>query len=67
MLQQHGVLAAQSMSRAQALLMRQVQQQSAMLSYVDAFWILAVSAACMIPLVFLMKDKNPKDSAPAGH
>ena len=52
--------------RGYRVLYNQVQQQVAMLAYVDIFFVLAVSVACMIPLVFLLKSVKPGE-AKAGH
>jgi DHA2 family multidrug resistance protein len=43
---------------AAEILYRQVQQQAAMLSYVDVFYLLMIIVACAIPLVFLMRKNQ---------
>jgi DHA2 family multidrug resistance protein len=41
-----------------------VQAQASMLSYIDVFWLLAVLAAAVIPLTFLLQRVKPgKDAA----
>ena len=44
-----------------------VQQQAALLSFVEAFWIMGVIFLCMLPLVLLLRnarDLHPHDQAP---
>ncbi len=53
-----GRLAAQARAMAQGSLYQQLVQQSTMLAYLDVIAILAVGAACMIPLIFLMKKRT---------
>ncbi len=36
-----------------------VAQQSAMLAYLDNFWLLGLSALALVPLTFLMKKSRP--------
>jgi DHA2 family multidrug resistance protein len=36
-----------------------VAQQSALLAYIDNFWLLGVSALVLVPLTFLMKKSKP--------
>jgi hypothetical protein len=43
---------------------RQLVVQATQLAYLDALWILAIVAACMVPLVFL--TKRPRGGMPAG-
>jgi hypothetical protein len=40
-----------------------VQQQAALLSFNDAFWVMAIVLAAMVPLVLLMR-KPPVGTAP---
>ncbi len=58
-----SVLAGQ---QAQASIAGQMMAQASMLSYIDAFWILSMSALCMIPLALLMRGNKPGGGA-AGH
>jgi DHA2 family multidrug resistance protein len=61
-----GANAADALHRAQAQLYAIVQKQALMLSYIDAFWLLAVLFAAMVPLVFLMRKSDPA-AAPPSH
>jgi hypothetical protein len=45
--------AADAFQHVQALLYATVQQQAAMLSFVDSFWMMAVLFTALVPLVFL--------------
>ena len=42
-------------------------RQSAMLSYLDVITVLAIGAACMVPLVFLMKKRKAAPGQVAMH
>jgi DHA2 family multidrug resistance protein len=42
-----------------------VQAQAQTLAYIDTFWIMAIAALCLIPMVFLLKRLEP-GKAPAG-
>jgi DHA2 family multidrug resistance protein len=63
---QHG--GGQSLPSAKAMaqgtLYQQLLRQSTQLAYLDVISMLAIGAACMIPVVFLMKKR--KDGGPAG-
>lgn len=52
---EHGAGAGEALSQAQQIIARQLQDQARMLAYIDAFVILAVIFACLIPIVFLMR------------
>lgn len=56
---------AQASSMALGSLYQQLIRQSTQLAYLDVVAILAVGAACMIPLIFFMKGH--KGSAAAAH
>ena len=43
-----------------------IQQQAALLSYVNAFWWAAVIVACLVPLPFLLKKPKPGEAPEAG-
>ncbi len=60
-----GITASSSQAQHMALasIYNQLQQQAAMLSYLDVIAILAIASAAMIPLVFLMKHKEPGAAA----
>jgi DHA2 family multidrug resistance protein len=66
---QHGggltASAAQARAMAQGSLYQQLLQQSTQLAYLDVIAMLAVGAACMIPLIFFMKKH--KGAAAAAH
>ena len=44
-----------------------VQRQALVLSYIDAFWLLAVIFAAMLPLVLLLKKSDSSGSAVHAH
>jgi MFS transporter, DHA2 family, multidrug resistance protein len=48
-----------------ALLMRILERQANTLSYIDCFWLLGITFALMLPLVFLMKKMKPGRAAAA--
>jgi DHA2 family multidrug resistance protein len=54
-------------ARSVAMLYGLVQQQSALLSYIDGFHILSVGAFAAIPLVLLLKNVDSKRAAPPVH
>jgi MFS transporter, DHA2 family, multidrug resistance protein len=60
-----GVDAATATKQAYAGLFGMVQQQAAMMSYVDVFYLLAIMFAACLPLIFLMK-KAPKGGGGPG-
>ncbi len=66
-LEQQGILAAQATHQAQGVIVRSMYRQAAMLSYLDAFQLLAISAVCMIPFVFLLKKNKPGKGGGAAH
>ncbi|MGC2300027.1 MAG: DHA2 family efflux MFS transporter permease subunit [Acidobacteriaceae bacterium] len=65
---QHGggitASAAQARALAQGSLYQQLVRQSTQLAYLDVIALLSIGAACMIPLIFLMKKR--KGSGPAS-
>ncbi len=44
-----------------------VVQQAAMLSFVDAFWLLGLTFLLIIPLIYIMKKPHSHGEAPAAH
>ena len=54
-LQQSGIDRVTAKHQASALIYRTMQQQAALLSYVDVFYIMGLLFLAVIPLVFLMK------------
>ncbi len=67
MLLHQGSGAVEAARQAQGLVYQLVQQQAAMLSFVDNFWVMGVICLCAIPLMFLMKKTRPHSGPPAGH
>jgi len=65
-LQSGGITASPGQARAlaQGTLYQQLLRQSTQLAYLDVIALLAAGAACMIPLIFLMKKR--KGGGPAG-
>jgi len=53
-----------ALHQAQAQIYAMVQRQAAFLSFNDAFWVMAIVLAAMVPLVLLMR-KPPPGAAPA--
>jgi DHA2 family multidrug resistance protein len=51
---QHGASAAAAKSQAMGILGQMVETQSTLLAYIDVFYVCAVFAALLIPLVLLM-------------
>jgi DHA2 family multidrug resistance protein len=52
---------ALAVQQAYAQVMGMIEQQAALLSYVNAFWVVAVIVACLVPLPFFLK--KPKAGA----
>jgi DHA2 family multidrug resistance protein len=59
--------AADALQKAEAALYATVQTQAAMLSYIDAFLLLAVIFALLVPIVFLLRRPDPAAGAPPAH
>ncbi|HVN78335.1 MAG TPA: DHA2 family efflux MFS transporter permease subunit [Terriglobia bacterium] len=59
--------AVSSQAQAQGLLYGLLQRQSAMLAFLDSFWLLAVMFIALVPLIFLMKKTKPHRAEMAGH
>jgi DHA2 family multidrug resistance protein len=59
--------AADALHQAQATIYAMVQQQAAMLSYIDSFWMFGVIFLALLPLVFLMRRPAPGAAARTGH
>ncbi len=55
-----------AMQQAYNQVMGLIQQQAALLSYVNAFWIVSVIVACLIPLPFLLKKPKAGEAPEAG-
>jgi DHA2 family multidrug resistance protein len=56
---QQGTDIANATIKAKTLIYSFIQQQAAMLSYIDVFWVLGWMFLLMIPLVFIMKKTVP--------
>lgn len=61
-----GSSPAHALDQARRIIYQQVTREATMLSYIDAFWLLAIACAAMIPLLFIMKTNKP-GQGPAGH
>jgi MFS transporter, DHA2 family, multidrug resistance protein len=57
--------AADALHQAQAQLYAMVQTQAAVLSYIDAFWVMGALLLAMTPLVLLLR--KPRGGQPAAH
>jgi DHA2 family multidrug resistance protein len=60
---QHGSAPATASRQAYGSLYHTLSRQAHFLGYVDAFWLLAVFSACMVPCVFLMNRARPSGAA----
>jgi len=67
MLVQQGVDVSTAAAKAKGLIYGFIQQQAAMLSYLDVFWLLTLVFLLMIPMAFLMKKTQPGKGVPAAH
>jgi MFS transporter, DHA2 family, multidrug resistance protein len=68
---QHAYLAfsgsaVDALQQAEAKVMAMVQQQAAVMSFIDCFWAMAMVAAAMLPLVLLIR-RPAAGAGPAGH
>lgn len=63
MLTVQGSSATQAVEQAHALLYQLVQRESAMMAFIDNFWMLGVTFVALIPVMFLMKrNVSPKNA-----
>jgi DHA2 family multidrug resistance protein len=65
-----GQTAAQARNAATGYAYQQLLRQSSMLSYQNAFWVLGIVAAVLVPLPFVMRRPPKRKKAPAdamGH
>ena len=62
-----GLPPGEALARAQALIYATVQKQSALLSFLDVFWLLCLLSLAAIALVLLLKSVRSDGPAPAGH
>ena len=59
--------AVDALHHAQAQIYAMVQRQAAFLSFNDAFWVMAIVLAAMLPLVLLMRKPPPGAAPPQTH
>ncbi len=62
-----GSSAAQATAQAHGMLYNLVQRQSAMLAFLDNFWLLGVIFLAVIPLMFFLKKARPQAGAVPVH
>src|SRR5262249_30463489 len=62
-----GVPAREALDRAQALIYATVQKQSALLAFLDVFWLLSLLSLAAVPLLLLIKNTRRGSPAAAGH
>jgi DHA2 family multidrug resistance protein len=55
----NGASSTQAAAQAQGMIYNTMQQQAAMLSFNEVFWVLGVAFLAVIPLMFLMKKTGP--------
>jgi len=67
MLHIHGSSATTAAQQAQLMLYGELQRQSAMLAFVDMYWILGLVCLAMIPLMFIMKPSHPQSASLSSH
>ena len=58
---------ALALQQAYAQVMGVIEQQAALLSYVNAFWVVAAIVACLVPLPFFLKKPKPGAEAMSAH
>jgi DHA2 family multidrug resistance protein len=66
-LQHRGLSASQALSQSYVRLYQAVYAQAATLGYIDAFYLMALLSACMIPLCTLMKRNDPEHGIVIGY
>ena len=59
--------AVDALHHAQAQIYAMVQTQAAVLSYIDAFWVMSALLFAMTPLVLLLRKPARNGARPAGH
>lgn len=64
---EQGMAVVQAREAAIAWIGKMVQSQSVLLAYIDVFWLSALFAAAMVPLVLLMLKPVDPRAAPAVH
>jgi MFS transporter, DHA2 family, multidrug resistance protein len=63
----YSASAVDALHRAEAQIYKMVQQQAALLSFNDAFWVMAIILAAMVPLALLMRKPPAGIATPSGH
>jgi DHA2 family multidrug resistance protein len=66
---QHGSNSVDAMRKSLGAMYGMVQQQAALLSFVEAFWVMGVIFLCMLPLVLLLRnarDLHPHENKSSG-
>jgi len=63
MVAQGGADPATAQRMANGMIENMLQQQAAIMSVNDVFWVLGLIFLCMLPLVFLMKTPKKKGGA----
>jgi len=53
---QQGSNSVEAMKKSMGAMYGMIQQQAALLSFVEAFWIMGVIFLCMLPLLFFLRD-----------
>jgi DHA2 family multidrug resistance protein len=66
-LQDGGASSTQALQQAHGLLYGELVRQASMVSYVNVFWVLAITCLAMIPLMFLMKKMRPRGGGVPVH
>lgn len=65
----HGSNQVAAAAKSLGAIYGMVQQQAALLSFVEAFWIMGVIFFCMLPLLLLLRnarDLHPRERGAAG-
>jgi DHA2 family multidrug resistance protein len=63
----HGSSLAQAHQQAIGWMGQQLQMQSSLLAYMDAFWVLTLISLAALPLAFVLRKVKLGGGAPAGH
>jgi MFS transporter, DHA2 family, multidrug resistance protein len=66
-LTRNAASAADALHQAQAQLYAMLQRQALVLSYIDAFWLLAVIFAAMLPLVLMLRKPDRGGTGLSAH
>ncbi len=67
LLASQGAGPVQSLTQAQGVFYGELQRQSAMMAFVDAFWLIAMVAVLSIPLALLLKKIDPTKAQSPAH